>query len=103
MALLRELLAPAVRIEVPRRLVSHIIGKKGSKLRELEAASGASVKVFAESEPCFVEASGNRAATDQARELLERLMEQHTYDSFEIPREVALHVAGRRGAALREV
>jgi len=103
MAELRERSAPSRRMEVPRRVVPYVIGRNGSNKREMETASGAFLRVETEAENCFVEISGHRSSIDKAVLLMERLLQQHAYASFEAPRDLAQHLSGHGGVWLREV
>jgi len=102
-AALREISAPALRIEIPRRVMPYIVGQGGASRRSIEAESGASLSVIAEASQCVIEVAGDRAATAKARSLINHLLEKHSYASFELIGDSVAYVLGRRARALREI
>lgn len=67
---------PATEIEVDQSMVGRIIGKGGSKIRELQDESGARIKVFSDRSngtTTPVELRGSAQATQRAQQLINEL------------------------------
>ncbi|XP_064624758.1 probable ATP-dependent RNA helicase DDX43 [Lineus longissimus] len=72
----------ATRIQVPSGKVGKIIGKGGSKIRELEESSSASIKVKsseAQADETPVDISGTEEQIAKAQELINELLEDSSY------------------------
>ena len=58
-------------LKYPTSMMGRLVGKGGSKIRELREASGAGIDVSEEGEECVVKIRGNQVQTDQARKLVD--------------------------------
>eukprot|EP00929_Paragymnodinium_shiwhaense_P022853 TRINITY_DN14473_c0_g2_i1.p1 TRINITY_DN14473_c0_g2~~TRINITY_DN14473_c0_g2_i1.p1 ORF type:complete len:1410 (+),score=379.59 TRINITY_DN14473_c0_g2_i1:121-4350(+) len=101
--LVRQLLEPGARLEIPQRNVGHVIGKGGAGVRDIENASGANLRVLGHADPCVVEIFGHPGAVAAARDLLAALLDKHACGSFDLSQTHLPHMLGRGGAALREM
>ncbi|CAE8687173.1 unnamed protein product, partial [Polarella glacialis] len=88
-------------LEVPREAVRRIIGRGGANIREVEAATGASLHVDAKCEPCWVEVLGDAQAVDSALALLRERVAPPV--KVRVPQRLVPVIIGRGGANCREL
>ena len=70
-------------LKFPKSVMGMLIGKGGSKVKEMREDSGASIEVTAEDAKgeCIVKISGNRAQTDKAKKIVEDINNNVTSSS----------------------
>eukprot|EP00929_Paragymnodinium_shiwhaense_P090484 TRINITY_DN50677_c1_g3_i1.p1 TRINITY_DN50677_c1_g3~~TRINITY_DN50677_c1_g3_i1.p1 ORF type:complete len:1292 (+),score=270.31 TRINITY_DN50677_c1_g3_i1:78-3953(+) len=92
----------SVTLEVPCDAASHVVGRGGAGLREIAAATGASLRVASCRQPCLVEIFGDRIAVDCAAEALQKRMTPVRL-RIKVPRHLLSCITGRNGESAQQI
>lgn len=94
-------------VEVPKKFIAKIIGKKGMQIRMIRDETGAHIDARDQSQdPCQVKVLGSPDAIEAARKKIAEIIEQSQHKPgivLEIPRAKIGKVIGIRGAQIHEI
>lgn len=94
-------------IEVPKKYIAKIIGKKGAQIRQIRDETGAHVDARDQSaDPCQVKVLGTSDSIEAARKKIAEIIEASAHKPgivLEIPRAKIGKVIGIRGAQIHEI
>ena len=81
------LISSAIVLKYPKSLMGKLIGKGGSKIKELREASGAGIDLSEEGEEVVVKIRGKSSQKDKAKELVESVTcaEEESNNGFGVP------------------
>ena len=81
------LVSSAIVLKYPKSLMGKLIGKGGSKIKELREASGAGIDLSEEGEEVVVKIRGKSSQKDKAKELVESVTcaEEESNNGFGVP------------------
>uniref|UniRef100_A0A8C5R7H7 RNA helicase n=1 Tax=Leptobrachium leishanense TaxID=445787 RepID=A0A8C5R7H7_9ANUR len=71
---------PPMCFRVDSRLVGNVIGRGGSKIKELQEVSGARIKIVNESQDAEVKLFGTKMQQDKAKELIDGIVQKVTFE-----------------------
>jgi polyribonucleotide nucleotidyltransferase len=95
-------------IEIPRALVSDIIGQRGADIRDIRVTSRTRINIPNTGEPRMVTVTGSTEGVAQAIEMLTARMEELAVDyesteTIEVPSELMGAVIGRHGVTINAI
>ena len=69
-------------LKFPKSLMGKLVGKGGSKIKELREASGAGIDLSEEGQEVVVKIRGTSSQRDKAKELMEAVTSEESKDTF---------------------
>ena len=97
---------PSVEFEIPEDMSGVVIGKRGSKIKEIRSETGVRVNVGSRDSAVNgmikVTLKGDKQGCDEAKNIILELISEQT-EVFEIPKDRSGQVIGKRGSKVKEI